>query len=116
MKLQKQNLYGEAIEIILNYKTIDDLHNAEKKLQELDDFKDSYKKMKEIKCLLNFENECKKINIKEYIKIMIIIILICLGMYLLVDKRINHIKQNELDEEIAVPCNGYPLPVSCIYK
>ena len=99
VKLQKQKLYDEAIEIIFNYKTIDDLHNAEKKLQELDDFKDSYKKIEEIKTILNFENECKKINIKEFVKIIVIIILICLSMYLLVDRKINRIKPNDFTEE-----------------
>lgn len=97
-EIQKQKLYEETIEIISNYKTIDDLYNAEKILQELDGFKDSYKKIEEIKVLLNFESECKKINIKGFIKILVIIILICLRAYILIDEKINDTKTNNFVE------------------
>lgn len=94
-EIQKQKLYEETMEIILNYKTIDDLYNSEKNLQKLDGFKDSYKKIEEIREFLNFESECKKINIKNFVKILGIIILICLRSYILIDEKINHIKPND---------------------
>lgn len=109
-EMQKQKIYNETIEIVLNYKTIDDLYIALKKFQELDGFKDSYKKIEEIKVLLNFENECKKINIKGFIKILviviIIIILVCLGICLFIDKKSNNLYEendrfnNYLTDEI----------------